>query len=256
MAAVHDAFRINIYRQQVYLSPRFFMSFWTTRRLWTLTLLLFVLLALWDAIGLDLPLAHWFGSPQGFALRHQSLFVLLLHELPRMAAWALLAALSVGVFRPWGFLQGLGQAQRWQLVLTVIGASLTIAVFKRISDTSCPWDLAEFGGAAQYVSHWLWRVRDEGAGHCFPAGHASAAFAYLAGWFVLRRSAPDTARPWLVWVLLAGMVLGLAQQMRGAHYMSHTLWTAWLCWAWGLAVDTAVQLRWHNITANTNLNKA
>lgn len=255
MAAIHGAFRINIYRYQVYLPLRFFMSFWTTRRLWTLTLLLFVLLALWDATGLDLPLARWFGSPQGFALRHQSLFVLLLHELPRMAAWALLAALSVGVFRPWGFLRGLAQAQRWQLLLAVIGASLTIAVFKRISNTSCPWDLAEFGGVARYVSHWLWPMHDEGPGHCFPAGHASAAFAYLAGWFVLRRSAPDVARPWLAWVLLAGMVLGLAQQMRGAHYMSHTLWTAWLCWAWGLAVDTAVQLRWYRVTADTYLNK-
>jgi len=31
--------------------------------------------------------------------------------------------------------------------------------------------------------------------------------------------------------LQAGFALGLAQQMRGAHFMSHTLWTAWLCWA-------------------------
>jgi len=34
-------------------------------------------------------------------------------------------------------------------------------------------------------------------------------------------------------------VLGLAQQWRGAHYMSHTLWTAWVCWVTGLAVDAA-----------------
>ena len=30
--------------------------------------------------------------------------------------------------------------------------------------------------------------------------------------------------------MAAGFALGLAQQMRGAHFMSHTLWTAWLCW--------------------------
>ena len=30
--------------------------------------------------------------------------------------------------------------------------------------------------------------------------------------------------------LLAGITVGLAQQIRGAHYLSHTLWTAWLCW--------------------------
>lgn len=232
------------------------MPFGNTRRCWALTLLLLLLLALWDASGLDLPLARWFGSPQGFAWRDQALFVLLLHELPRLAAWALLAALCWGLFRPWGFLRGLASVQRWQLLLSIIGASLFIAVAKRISSTSCPWDLAEFGGTAAYVSHWLWGVRDAGAGHCFPAGHASAAFAYLAGWFVLRRGAPDVARPWLLCVLLAGMVLGLAQQMRGAHYMSHTLWTAWLCWAWGLAVDTVAQLRWRGTVAVTNLNKA
>ena len=31
-------------------------------------------------------------------------------------------------------------------------------------------------------------------------------------------------------------LLGLAQQMRGAHFMSHTLWTAWLCWTCGMAL--------------------
>ena len=34
----------------------------------------------------------------------------------------------------------------------------------------------------------------------------------------------------IVSALLAGLALGLAQQMRGAHFMSHTLWSAWLCW--------------------------
>ena len=61
------------------------MPSWTLRRLWALTLLFFVLLVLWDATGFDLPLARWSGSPQGFALRQQPLFVLLSHELPRMA---------------------------------------------------------------------------------------------------------------------------------------------------------------------------
>lgn len=79
------------------------MPSWTLRRLWALTLLFFVLLVLWDATGFDLPLARWSGSPQGFALRQQPLFVLLSHELPRMAGAALLLALLVGVFKPWGF---------------------------------------------------------------------------------------------------------------------------------------------------------
>ena len=221
-----------------------------------LTLLFFVLLVLWDATGFDLPLARWSGSPQGFALRQQPLFVLLSHELPRMAGAALLLALLVGVFKPWGFLCRLAPGERWQLWLSIAGGALAITVLKRLNHTSCPWDLAEFGGVARHVSHWLWGVRDGGAGHCFPAGHASTAFAYLAGWFVLRHGAPRVAGRWLLAALLAGMVLGLAQQMRGAHYMSHTLWTGWICWAWGLALETALQVHRHGRAVVANLNQA
>jgi len=51
---------------------------------------------------------------------------------------------------------------------------------------------------------------------------------------------PQTARRWLAGAMLAGFVFGLAQQVRGAHYMSHTLWTAWLCWSVAAGVDAAV----------------
>jgi len=91
------------------------------------------------------------------------------------------------------------------------------------------------------VSHWAWGVRDGGAGHCFPAGHASAAFAYLGGYFVFRRAAPGVARAWFAFALVTGLALGLSQQMRGAHFMSHTLWTAWFCWLTALAIDALVQ---------------
>lgn len=49
--------------------------------------------------------------------------------------------------------------------------------------------------------------------------------------------APRAVRVWLVAVGLAGLVLGLAQEWRGAHYMSHTLWTAWVCWSVALVID-------------------
>lgn len=228
----------------------------TQRRLWILTLLLFLLLVLWDATGFDLPLARLFGSAQGFAWRSQHNFVLLMHELPRYASGVLFAMLVFGVFRPWGFLQRMAAAQRWQLVLSIVAGLLAVSALKRLSTTSCPWNLAEFGGMAQYVSHWVWSMRDQGPGHCFPAGHASSAFAYVAGWFVLRRAAPSVAAPWLATALLLGTVLGVAQQMRGAHYMSHTLWTAWVCWVVGLAADMLVHARYRTLAVDTKLNEA
>ena len=199
---------------------------------WTAGSLLFLLA--WDASGLDLVLAHWFGTTQGFALRDHWLFTTVLHEGARRLSWLLVVGLSLAVWWPVGVLRQLDRWQRLQLVVSILlGLALVVAI-KRISSTSCPWDLAEFGGLARYVSHWRFGLVDGGGAHCFPAGHASAGFAFVGGYFVLRDRAPRAARIWLAAALAAGLVLGVSQQMRGAHFMSHTLWTAWLCWtvAW------------------------
>jgi len=205
------------------------------------TLLLLLPIAAWDASGLDVPAARLFGTAHGFAWSQHPLFVLLLHKVPRVAGWVFLLALAWGAWRPWGFLRALSAPDRWQLLLSIVLALLMVVTLKRLSLTSCPWDLAEFGGAAQYVSHWRWGVADGGPGHCFPAGHASAGFAFVAAWCVLRRTRPPLAWRWLLAACGVGCLLGLAQQIRGAHYVSHTLWTAWLCWAVGWTVEVG---RW------------
>ena len=210
--------------------PRSLLSSSTLR--WTAGSLLFLLA--WDASGLDLVLAHWFGTTQGFALRDHWLFTTVLHEGARRLSWLLVVGLSLAVWWPVGVLRQLDRWQRLQLVVSILlGLALVVAI-KRISSTSCPWDLAEFGGLARYVSHWRFGLVDGGGAHCFPAGHASAGFAFVGGYFVLRGPAPRAAHLWLAAALTAGLVLGVSQQMRGAHFMSHTLWTAWLCWtvAW------------------------
>ena len=196
---------------------------------WTLLALSFVLA--WDVSGLDLPMAHWFGTSQGFALQDNWFMVNIAHEGARKLAWVIVLGLSLMIWWPVGLMRQLPYARRIQLVVGAMVALLVMALMKRISATSCPWDLAEFGGIGHYVSHWAWGVTDGGGGHCFPAGHASAGFAFISGYFALRHNLPRAARWWLLASLIAGFALGLAQQMRGAHFMSHTLWTAWLCWA-------------------------
>ncbi len=52
----------------------------------------------------------------------------------------------------------------------------------------------------------------------------------------LATSHPQRSRQWLLAVAVVGAVLGGVQQLRGAHFMSHTLWTAWLCAAVPLAL--------------------
>ncbi|HYN63283.1 MAG TPA: phosphatase PAP2 family protein [Candidatus Limnocylindrales bacterium] len=191
----------------------------------------------WDASGADLALARWFGTPWGFPLRGQWFLVDVMHQGARLASWVFVGFLLIGIRWPLGVLRRLGTAARVQLALTGLASVIVVSLLKQASHTSCPWDLRAFGGVASYVSHWDWGVPDGGPGGYFPAGHASSAFAGLGGYFVFRRASARVARVWLVVVLLLGLALGIAQQIRGAHYMSHTLWTAWLCWMVALIID-------------------
>ena len=205
--------------------------------LWALALL--VCVVAWDAAGQDLAAAHWFGSSAGFPLRNHWLLVQVMHEGARHLAWALTLALVLGVWWPWGVLRRLTPDERLQMAASTLIALAVVSLTKNLSTTSCPWDLAEFGGVARYASHWALGVVDGGSGRCFPAGHASAGFAFVGGYFALRRAAPVAARWWLAGAVVAGFVLGGGQQMRGAHFMSHTLWTGWLCWAAASACEAA-----------------
>jgi membrane-associated PAP2 superfamily phosphatase len=211
---------------------------------WTLGALL--LLLAWDALGLDLPLARLAGTRDGFPLRETWLMSAVLHEGARRASWLLMAALILSIWWPVGVLRQLTRGERAGIVAGTVLALLSVSLLKSVSRTSCPWDLMEFGGMAPYVSHWNFGVSDGGGGRCFPAGHASAGFAFVAGYFWLQDKAPRTANTWLLIVTTAGLGLGLAQQWRGAHYLSHTLWTAWVCWttaglAWGASQALAAR---------------
>ena len=205
------------------------------------TILAFLALVAWDASGLDLMLAQLAGNTQGFPLRHHWLFTHVLHDGLRRAAWVLALGLCLAVWWPveplMGSLARLDTAQRLQFAITTLAAAFAISVIKSFSTTSCPWDLHEFGGLARYASHWT-LFADGGTGRCFPAGHASSGFAFLGGYFAFRRSAPRVALTWLLAAAAVGLTLGIAQQLRGAHFMSHTLWTGWICWCVAFGLDT------------------
>jgi len=191
------------------------------------------LLLAWDFSGGDMQMAMLWGDSTGFELRQHWWMVKVMHEGMRALGWVFLLALLAGIWRPWGALRSLASAERAGLFVSVLCAILSVTLIKGFSQTSCPWDLQVFGGTVPYVSHWAMSVRDGGGGHCFPAGHASTGFAFMAAYFGLRQSGSRAAFRWLVLAMLVGFVLGISQQMRGAHFMSHTLWTAWLCWTVG-----------------------
>lgn len=214
------------------------------RQLWrdaALTLAALLALLVWDASGFDLAFVRAYGSAQGFAWRDAWLTQTVLHDGGRWLAWSVLALMLADAARP--LLSGPRQRARWYWLAVTLACVLLVPTIKRATHSSCPWDLAEFGGIAAYVPHWRWGAIDGGPGHCFPSGHAVAAFAFFGGYFGWRGSRPALARAWLGLVIITGVAFGWAQLARGAHYPSHTLWSAWLCWALCVAAAHAPRLR-------------
>jgi len=200
------------------------------------TLIALALLAAWEWSGLDLSISRLYGDASGFAWREAWLTAGLGHQGGRSLAWLIFIALIIDAIRPWiarpgqSALPSPARSERRFWLLVTLACLIAIPSLKQVSQTSCPWDLQEFGGSAPYVPHWLLGVRDGGGGHCFPSGHAIAAFAFFSQFFLWRQERPAIARLWLAGVLVFGTLFGWAQLARGAHYVSHTLWSAWICW--------------------------
>lgn len=212
-----------------------------------LSLALLVPVLLWDASGLDLTVMRLWGNEHGFALKSHPLLAHWLHTRGQQLSVLLYFSLLFMVWCPLGPWRRLQRQARAHALIAITLSLLTISLLKRMSLTSCPWDLDIFGGTARLVSHWAWGVGDGGAGQCFPGGHASSAFGFLAMVLPFLGS-PETAlrrtgRHWLILLVAVGLVFGLTQTLRGAHYPSHTLWTAWICWSVGSAVYALLSIR-------------
>ncbi len=200
--------------------------------LWLWAALLLATLA-WDASGADLAVMATLGDTSGFPLRDHWWLKNVMHDAFKQLAVLVYVFVWVMALRPMGVFRSLHRVQRLEMALGITLSLMLVTAIKRVSLTSCPWDLQAFGGAAAYVSHWSWGMADGGSGFCFPGGHASSAFAFLAmtvPW--LRSAQPGEQRLGLVLtgvILTTGVVLGVVQTLRGAHYPSHTAWTAVVC---------------------------
>lgn len=111
-----------------------------------------------------------------------------------------------------------------------------VGLLKTVTNVDCPWDLVPFGGRFPYVELFADRPDALRAAHCFPAAHASSGYALLALYFVFRERHARCAKLGLALGILTGLTFGLAQQARGAHFVSHDVWSAFLVWTVTLSV--------------------
>ena len=128
---------------------------------------------------------------------------------------------------------------RWRsaagyLLVTVVLCAVLIAALKRITGVDCPWDLLRYGGVREQALPFT------GVGACFPAGHAGAGYAWVGLYFALAHAAPRWRHRGLAAGLALGTVFGVAQQLRGAHFLSHDVWALAVC----ASVATGVARYW------------
>lgn len=123
------------------------------------------------------------------------------------------------------------RADLWVVVATLATAPALIALGKATTNVFCPRDIRRYGGEMPYVKvleSYPAGDRPARRGRGFPAGHASGGFALLslaglAGTARGRRSGVAVG-------LAVGSAMGGYQMLNGAHYLSHTVVTAIVCW--------------------------
>lgn len=105
---------------------------------------------------------------------------------------------------------------------------LVTSLLKQASDSHCPWALARYGGAQPYVRLFETLPFGASAGHCLPAGHASTSLWVVALAVFWLPENPRKAAAVAAAGLAIGFAMGWMQQLRGAHFLTHTLWSMWI----------------------------
>lgn len=112
------------------------------------------------------------------------------------------------------------------LLLSLIFVPLIVAGAKYITNVYCPYQLEIYNGINPFV-----RIIDNypdgftqlKPGRCFPAGHATAGFAFMALYYCFNNRRKKILG--LGFGILLGFTAGIYQMMRGQHFLSHTLFS-------------------------------
>lgn len=125
--------------------------------------------------------------------------------------------------------------KRWRrdlayILVAALSAIALVAGLKSVTHIYSPWDLQMFGGKMVYVRIFDSVAAQASRGHAFPAGHASGGYAFFGVFFAMRQHRIPHYRLSLLLPFLLGGLFGAAQQVRGAHFLSHDLLTLAVCW--------------------------
>jgi membrane-associated PAP2 superfamily phosphatase len=206
-------------------------KFWMTHVALPLIVAVIVLTVL-ETTGIDLWVAdRWYAS-EGFdwVLRSHWLTYDVIHHYGKVMIITLgliLLVLLVTSFRS-------PRLRSWRaplgyLLTCMVLLPVLITWCKHFSHAPCPWDMVRYRGDIPYQHNFSYGWGASGTGHCFPAGHASGGFALVALYFAVYGYVRRPAR-FLLPGIAVGSVFALGQEARGAHFLSHDLWTVTICW--------------------------
>ncbi|WP_259650935.1 phosphatase PAP2 family protein [Shewanella colwelliana] len=197
---------------------------------------LFVLvIALIERFHVDMALGQWLfhleGGSENWPLRGHWLTETVIHQGGRYFV-ILLGLVIIGLMvasikkvnlRP--YRKGL-----LFLFISVLSSVTIVRLGKSLTHLDCPWHLKIFGGSADYYSLFSGKMAADSPGQCFPAGHSSSGYAWVALYFFALAYAQKYRWIGLGIGLAIGMMFGIAQQLRGAHFLSHDVWSLGISW--------------------------
>lgn len=190
-------------------------------------------LALFELTDLDRVVSNPFFDPttRHFPLRSHWFLQIVIHDWAKIAV-IVFAVVLLGVFvasfwKP--------RLRTWRYPALFVALSLgiapgVVALMKDASTKHSPWDVDIYGGYAPYK-----KLLDEPApgvrpGHGFPGGHASGGYALMSLYLALYHRNRRWAWRGLVLGLVYGTVLGTSRILQGAHFLSHNVASAFVCW--------------------------
>lgn len=123
----------------------------------------------------------------------------------------------------------------FMIVAAAVGPSI-ISYLKGATHIYIPWELIHFGGDKPYIRIFDPVPPGAEVGLGFPGGHSSAGFAYISTYFALaamgiRHRYFKYRYYGIIIPVLLGMLFSITQQIRGAHFLSHDLFSFAICWS-------------------------
>ena len=201
------------------------------------TFLFLFTVIIYELYDFDLIVADWLYALEGnqWLLRSHYITKIVLHDraqdLSKLIGvlFLILAILSHFIQRLSPYKKGL-----WLLFITFAVSAALVAIGKAISHVDCPWDLQRYGGTRPYLRNFDTHPGTYKFGRCFPSGHASGGYGLVGIYFFLLHYLPKWKWLGLGAAIFIGLIYGFTQQLRGGHFLSHDIWTFYICWVTAL----------------------